>query len=126
MNTLGTHDRIAALPGLSGCEVLVLAGDADRIIPYRHSEVIADALPTARLVRLPGVERLDLGYTDGFNIHPPSYPDGFDAITQRLIPALTSAGYYQPLPDEPVTFRSLFTTTDEPAIAAPLQGNTQT
>lgn len=60
VNTLGTHDRVAALPGLSGCEVLVLAGDADRIIPYRHSEVIADALPTARLVRLPGVGHMPM------------------------------------------------------------------
>ena len=60
VDTLGTHDRIAALPGLSGCEVLVLAGDADRIIPYRHSEVIADALPTARLVRLPGVGHMPM------------------------------------------------------------------
>jgi pimeloyl-ACP methyl ester carboxylesterase len=60
VNTLGTHDRVAALPGLSGCEVLVLAGDADRIIPYKHSEVIADALPTARLVRLPGVGHMPM------------------------------------------------------------------
>ncbi len=60
VDTLGTHDRIAALPGLSGCEVLVLAGDADRIIPYRHSESIADALPTARLVRLPGVGHMPM------------------------------------------------------------------
>lgn len=60
VDTLGTHDRVAALPGLSGCEVLVLAGDADRIIPYRHSEAIAEALPTARLVRLPGVGHMPM------------------------------------------------------------------
>lgn len=60
VDTLGTHDRLAALPGLSGSEVLVLAGDADRIIPYRHSEVIAEALPTARLVRLPGVGHMPM------------------------------------------------------------------
>nr|WP_222131515.1 alpha/beta hydrolase [Pseudonocardia sp. C8] len=60
VDTLGTHDRAAALAGLSGCEVLVLAGDADRIIPYRHSEVIAEALPTARLVRLPGVGHMPM------------------------------------------------------------------
>ncbi|RZT88332.1 pimeloyl-ACP methyl ester carboxylesterase [Pseudonocardia sediminis] len=60
VDTLGTHDRVAALPGLSGCEVLVLAGDADRIIPYRHSEVIAAALPTARLVRLTGVGHMPM------------------------------------------------------------------
>ena len=60
VDTLGTHDRLAALPGLSGCEVLVLAGDADRIIPYRHSEVISEAIPTARLVRLPGVGHMPM------------------------------------------------------------------
>ncbi|MFP5019855.1 alpha/beta fold hydrolase [Pseudonocardia phyllosphaerae] len=60
VDTLGTHDRIAALPGLSDAEVLVLAGDADRIIPYRHSEVIADAIPTARLVRDPGVGHMPM------------------------------------------------------------------
>ncbi len=64
------------------------------------------------------IDRLDAGYTDGFNIHPTHYPDGIDAITQRLIPALTSAGYFTPLPDEPVTFRSLFTTTTEPAVVS--------
>ncbi|MEV1291225.1 alpha/beta hydrolase [Pseudonocardia sp. NPDC049635] len=60
VDTLGTHDRLAALPGLSCAEVLVLAGDGDRIIPYRHSEVIADAIPTARLVRLPGVGHMPM------------------------------------------------------------------
>ncbi|MEJ8280273.1 alpha/beta fold hydrolase [Pseudonocardia spirodelae] len=60
VDTLGTHDRLAALPGLSGCEVLVLAGDGDRIIPWRHSEVIAEAIPTARLVRLPGVGHMPM------------------------------------------------------------------
>lgn len=60
VDTLGTHDRLAALAGLSGSEVLVLAGDADRIIPYRHSEVISEAIPTARLVRLPGVGHMPM------------------------------------------------------------------
>ncbi|GAA1401374.1 alpha/beta hydrolase [Pseudonocardia kongjuensis] len=60
VDTLGTHDRLAALPGLCCAEVLVLAGDGDRIIPYRHSEVIADAIPTARLVRLPGVGHMPM------------------------------------------------------------------
>ena len=55
VDTLGTHDRVAALPALAGCEVLVAGGDADRVIPFRHSEVIAAELPDATLVRLPGV-----------------------------------------------------------------------
>jgi len=54
VDTLGTHNRIAALPALAGCEVLVAAGDADALIPFRHSEVIAAELPGATLVRLPG------------------------------------------------------------------------
>lgn len=55
VDTLGTHDRVAALPALAGCEVLVAGGDADRVIPFRHSEVIAAELPDATLVRLAGV-----------------------------------------------------------------------
>ena len=58
VDTLGTHDRIAALPGLRQCEVLVAAGDADELIPFAHSQVIAGALPDATLVRLPGVGHL--------------------------------------------------------------------
>lgn len=60
VDTLGTHDRIAALPALAGCEVLVAAGDADAVIPFRHSEVIAAELPGATLVRLPGVGHLPM------------------------------------------------------------------
>lgn len=55
VDTLSTHDRVAALRALSGCEILVAAGDADALIPFRHSEVIAAELPHATLVRLPGV-----------------------------------------------------------------------
>lgn len=60
VDTLGTHDRLAALPALAGCEVLVAAGDADEVIPFRHSEVIAAELPDATLVRLPGVGHLPM------------------------------------------------------------------
>ena len=60
VDTLGTHDRIAALPALAGCEVLVAAGDADALIPFRHSEVIAAELPGATLVRLPGVGHMPM------------------------------------------------------------------
>ncbi len=60
------------------------------------------------------IDRLDAGYTDGFNIHPTHYPGGLESVTRRLIPALQSAGYFEPLPDEPVTFRSLFSTIEEP------------
>ncbi len=60
VDTLGTHDRIAALPALTTCELLVLAGDADRVIPVSHSVRIAAELPAAELVRLPGVGHLPM------------------------------------------------------------------
>jgi pimeloyl-ACP methyl ester carboxylesterase len=60
VDTLGTHDRTAVLPALAGCEVLVAAGDADQLIPFAHSEVIAAELPEATLVRLPGVGHLPM------------------------------------------------------------------
>jgi pimeloyl-ACP methyl ester carboxylesterase len=60
VDTLGSHDRIAALPALATCEVLVLAGDADRVIPVSHSARIAAELPDAELVVLPGVGHLPM------------------------------------------------------------------
>lgn len=60
VDTLGSHDRMAALPALASCEVLVAAGDADRVIPFSHSEVIAAELPAAQLVRFPGVGHLPM------------------------------------------------------------------
>jgi pimeloyl-ACP methyl ester carboxylesterase len=60
VDTLGTHDRIAALPALAGCEILVAAGDADKVIPYTHSERIAAELPHARLLLLPGVGHMPM------------------------------------------------------------------
>ncbi len=53
VDTLGTHDRRVALPALTTCEVLVAGGDADRMTPFRHSEVIAAELPDSTLMRLP-------------------------------------------------------------------------
>lgn len=60
VDALGSHDRIAALPALARCEVLVAAGDADRVIPFSHAERIAAELPGATLLRLPGVGHLPL------------------------------------------------------------------
>jgi pimeloyl-ACP methyl ester carboxylesterase len=54
LETLNTHNRYAALAGLRHCEVLVLSGDADRLTPFSHAEVIAAELPDAELVRAPG------------------------------------------------------------------------
>jgi len=55
VQTVNSHDRVAALPALANCEVLVVAGDADRVIPFSHGERIAAELPAARLVRVEGV-----------------------------------------------------------------------
>jgi pimeloyl-ACP methyl ester carboxylesterase len=60
VDTLGSHDRIAALPALGTCEVLVLAGDADRVIPVSHSVRIASELPDAEFVQLAGVGHLPM------------------------------------------------------------------
>ena len=60
VDTIGSHDRLAALPALSTCEIVVAAGDADRVIAFTHSEVIAAELPDARLVRFPGVGHLPM------------------------------------------------------------------
>jgi pimeloyl-ACP methyl ester carboxylesterase len=60
VDTIGSHDRLAALPALATCEVLVAAGDADRVIPFGHSEVLAAELPEARLVRFEGVGHLPM------------------------------------------------------------------
>jgi FMN-dependent oxidoreductase (nitrilotriacetate monooxygenase family) len=57
-------------------------------------------------------ERFDSELTDGFNVWPTHYPEGLDTITQRLLPELERAGYFTPLPDEPRTFRDLFTTRE--------------
>lgn len=54
LETLGSHDRKAALAGLRHTEVLVLSGDLDRMTPFSHSEVIAGELPEAELVRVEG------------------------------------------------------------------------
>jgi pimeloyl-ACP methyl ester carboxylesterase len=60
VDTVGSHDRVAALPALARCEVLVAAGDADRVIPFGHSERIAAELPDATLVRYPGSGHLPM------------------------------------------------------------------
>jgi pimeloyl-ACP methyl ester carboxylesterase len=60
VDTVGSHNRIAALPALATCEVMVAAGEADRVIPFSHAERIAAELPDAMLVRFPGVGHLPM------------------------------------------------------------------
>jgi pimeloyl-ACP methyl ester carboxylesterase len=55
LDTLSEHDRRAALAALRRCEVLILAGEADRVTPFSpHAEVLAGELPAARLVKVSG------------------------------------------------------------------------
>ncbi|MTD56268.1 alpha/beta fold hydrolase [Amycolatopsis pithecellobii] len=54
IDTLGSHNRYAALAGLMHAHVLVVHGDADRFTPFSHAERIAAELPDAELVRVRG------------------------------------------------------------------------
>jgi len=54
IDTLGTHNRYAALAGLKHTPVLVISGDADRMTAFSHAERIAIELPDAELVRASG------------------------------------------------------------------------
>jgi pimeloyl-ACP methyl ester carboxylesterase len=58
IDTLGTHNRYAALAGLKHTQVLVLGGDADRMTQFSHAERIAFELPDAELVRVAGAGHL--------------------------------------------------------------------
>ncbi|HWD04188.1 MAG TPA: alpha/beta hydrolase [Amycolatopsis sp.] len=58
VDTLGSHNRYAALAGLKHAEVLVIGGDSDRLTPFAHAERIAAELPDAELVRVPGAGHL--------------------------------------------------------------------
>jgi pimeloyl-ACP methyl ester carboxylesterase len=60
VDTVGTHDRLAALPAFATCELLVVAGTADQVIPFAHGELIASELPKAEFVELPGVGHMPM------------------------------------------------------------------
>ncbi len=51
---LCTHDKLAALPVLREIPVLILVGSKDVLTPVDNSRVMADELPDADLVVLPG------------------------------------------------------------------------
>jgi pimeloyl-ACP methyl ester carboxylesterase len=57
-STLMDHDKLAALDALLGNRVLVICGEQDMITPPDHSRAIADALPDAELVLVPGAGHL--------------------------------------------------------------------
>ncbi|HXI21939.1 MAG TPA: alpha/beta hydrolase, partial [Gemmatimonadales bacterium] len=51
-------DSFPLLPTLTGLPTLIVAGDADQLIPRDRTQAMADALPGARLAVLPGVGHL--------------------------------------------------------------------
>jgi pimeloyl-ACP methyl ester carboxylesterase len=48
------HDKLEALKVLDGVPTLILCGDHDMLTPVRNSHLMADALPDAELVVVPG------------------------------------------------------------------------
>ncbi|MGO9160583.1 MAG: alpha/beta fold hydrolase [Streptosporangiaceae bacterium] len=52
--TLLDHDERGSLPVLGRVPAVVITGGADRLIPSRLSEELAEAIPGAQLVRVPG------------------------------------------------------------------------
>ncbi|GAB3499871.1 alpha/beta fold hydrolase [Amycolatopsis cihanbeyliensis] len=54
VDTLGSHNRYAALAGLKETHVLVIGADDDRLTPFSHAERMAAELPDAELVRVRG------------------------------------------------------------------------
>jgi pimeloyl-ACP methyl ester carboxylesterase len=53
-DTFLAHDKLAALDVLADIETLVLCGDKDMLTPPKNSRVMADALPDAELMLVPG------------------------------------------------------------------------
>jgi pimeloyl-ACP methyl ester carboxylesterase len=53
-DTFLSHDKLAALDVLRAVPVLVACGDADTLTPVSHSRTMADALPDAELLVIPG------------------------------------------------------------------------
>jgi pimeloyl-ACP methyl ester carboxylesterase len=50
--TVGAHHRYDALHELKRAHVLIIAGGGDAILPFSHSERIAEVLSEAQLVRI--------------------------------------------------------------------------
>ncbi len=48
------HNQTASIPALSGLPVLIICGSADRVTPPARSRAIADSLPGAEFVIVPG------------------------------------------------------------------------
>ncbi|MGW2830413.1 alpha/beta fold hydrolase [Streptomyces sp. NPDC001286] len=55
---LMTHDQLAALPALERGATLVAVGSEDQITPASHSATLADRIPSAEFVVVPGASHL--------------------------------------------------------------------
>jgi pimeloyl-ACP methyl ester carboxylesterase len=53
-DTFTDHDKLAALDVLDRVETLILVGSKDKLTPMSHSQLMAQALPTAQLVVVEG------------------------------------------------------------------------
>jgi pimeloyl-ACP methyl ester carboxylesterase len=80
------YDQTGALPAFLDRPALVLAGDQDMITPSSHSEAVADVLPDAELVLVPGAGHLVM-------LESP------DVVTGHLVDLLARAGADVPGPD---------------------------
>ncbi|GAA4350046.1 hypothetical protein GCM10023145_12440 [Angustibacter luteus] len=58
---LGRHDEYAALDELTDIPTTVLVGDRDKLTPVSHARRLAERIPSAELVVLPGAGHM-LGY----------------------------------------------------------------
>jgi pimeloyl-ACP methyl ester carboxylesterase len=53
-DTFLRHDKLEALGAVKAIPTLILCGDSDKLTPVRNSHIMADALPDAELVVVPG------------------------------------------------------------------------
>ena len=59
-DTFLEHDKLAALGALKDVPTLILCGDEDKLTPVHNSHVMADALPDAELVVVPGAGHMSM------------------------------------------------------------------
>ncbi|XVQ86588.1 alpha/beta fold hydrolase [Microbispora siamensis] len=74
------HDKFAALKALRQTRTLVMVGERDRLTPLAHSLRIAEALPDARFVRIPGA-----GHMIGFE-RPGLVRRELTGLIERAVP----------------------------------------
>ncbi len=79
--TLLDHDEHASLTAMQDIEVTLLVGDSDRLTPVSHSRRMAEELPDAELVVVPGV---------GHSVNL-TRPEVVDAALLRLIERVQQA-----------------------------------